>query len=212
MCRAAEHARSQSKVIRSEVVNKVGTSRYVESNKGSFDNSPSTNTKWCRNQQVKTSVQNRQQKLPNGTPCQQCGGCDVTVESKSAIQCHQCHVIKGAHGSLIDLSTAQELGLVNIVNKIGPNWEDKNPGLTKGIGKLKGVQVKLHIDESVRPVAITKRKIPFHMRPKIKEKLRRLKEDTIEKVPVGDPTPWVSPIIGSCMPMYTLISNIISNL
>ena len=72
-CRAAEHARSHSKVIRPEAVNKVGKSRYVESNKGSFDNYPSANTKWRRNQQVQTSVQNRQQKLPNGTPCQQCG-------------------------------------------------------------------------------------------------------------------------------------------
>ena len=73
MCRAAEHARSQSKVIRLEVVNKFGKSRYVESNKGSFDNYPSANTKWRRNQQIQKSVLNRQQKLPNGTPCQQCG-------------------------------------------------------------------------------------------------------------------------------------------
>ena len=38
MCRVAEHARSQSKVVRPEAVNKVGKSRYIESNKGSFDN------------------------------------------------------------------------------------------------------------------------------------------------------------------------------
>ena len=73
MCRAAEHARSQSKVIRPEAVNKVGKSSYVESNKGRFDNYPSANTKWRRNQQVQKSVQNRQQKLSNGAPCQQCG-------------------------------------------------------------------------------------------------------------------------------------------
>ena len=48
--------------------------------------------------------------------------------------------------------------------KISFNWEIKHPGLNKGIGKLNDVQVKLHIDESVRPVAITNRKLPFHMR------------------------------------------------
>ena len=53
--RAAEHARSQSKVVRPEAVNKVSKSRYVESNKGSFYNYPSANTKWRRNQQVQTS-------------------------------------------------------------------------------------------------------------------------------------------------------------
>ena len=48
----------------------------------------------------------------------------------------------------------------------------------------------------MRPVAITNRKIPFHMRPKIdQEEQRLLREDTIEKVPVGEPTPWVSPIV-----------------
>ena len=130
-----------------------------------------------------------------GTPLNVLWVCDVTLESKSAIQCHRFHVIKGAHDSLGGFNTAQELGLVNIVNKIGSNWEDKYPGLKKGIGKLKGVQVKLRIDESVRHVAITNRNIPFHMRPKIEEELRLLKEDTVEKVPVGEPTPWVSPIV-----------------
>ena len=131
-----------------------------------------------------------------GTSLNVLGVCDVTLESKSAIQCHRFHVIKGAHGSLIGFTAAQELGLVNIVNKISSDWENKHPGLTKGIGKLKDVQVKLHIDESVKPVAITNRKIPFHMRPKIDDvEQRLLREDTIEKVPVGEPTPWVSPIV-----------------
>ena len=39
------------------------------------------------------------------------GVCDVTIESKSAIQCHRFHVVKGAHGSLIGFTAAQELGL-----------------------------------------------------------------------------------------------------
>ena len=88
-----------------------------------------------------------------GTSLNVLGVCDVTIESKSAIQCHRFHVVRGAHGSLIGFTAAQELGLVNIVNKISSNWENTHPGLTKGIGKLKDVQVKLHIDESVRPVA-----------------------------------------------------------
>ena len=131
-----------------------------------------------------------------GTSLNVLGVCDVTIESKSAIQCHRFHVVKGAHRSLIGFSAAQELGIVNIVNKISCTWENAHPGLTKGIGKLKDVQVKLHIDESVRPVAITNRKIPFHTRPKIDdEEQRLLQEDTIKKVPVGEPTPWVSPIV-----------------
>ena len=93
-----------------------------------------------------------------GTSLNVLGVCGVTLESKSAIKWHRFHVdhvIKGAHGSLIGFTAAQELGIVNIVNKISSNWENKHPGLPKGIGKLNDVQVKIHIDESVRPVAIT---------------------------------------------------------
>ena len=86
---------------------------------------------------------------------------------------------------------------MNIVNKINSEWEEEYPGLTKGIGKLKNVQVKLHIDESVRPVAITNWKIPFHTRTNINEddEQRLLSEDTTERVQVGARTPWVFPIV-----------------
>ena len=130
-----------------------------------------------------------------GTSPNVLGVCDVTIESKSAIQCHRFHVIRGAYGSLIGFTATQELRLVNIVSKISSNWENTHPGLTKGIGKLKEVQVKLHIDESVRPVTITNRKIHFYMRLKIDDEEQSLLQDTIEKVPVGEPTPWVSTIV-----------------
>ena len=109
--------------------------------------------------------------MPNGggSPLHVIGVYDATLESKSANQCHRFRVIKGAHGSLIGFNTAQEVGVVNIINTIDRDWKNKYPGLTKGIGKLKGVQVKLHIDESVRLVAIINQKIIFHMRPKIDE-------------------------------------------
>ena len=48
----------------------------------------------------------------------------------------------------------------------------------------------------MRHVAITNRKITFHTRPKIEDEEQRLfQEDTIDKVPVGEPTPLVSPIV-----------------
>ena len=51
--------------------------------------------------------------------------------------------------------------------------------------------VKLHIDDSVPPVAKPHRRIPINLREKVEEKLRQLeKDDMIEKV--DGPTPWVS--------------------
>ena len=53
-----------------------------------------------------------------GTSLNVLGLCDVTIESKSVIQCHRFHVVKGAHGSLVGFTAAQELGLVNIDNNL----------------------------------------------------------------------------------------------
>ena len=63
-----------------------------------------------------------------------------------------------------------------------------------GIGKLKGVEVKLHIDQSVPPVAQRARRTPFHMRKKVAKELDQLEQQgIIEKV--DGPTPWVSPLV-----------------
>ena len=66
--------------------------------------------------------------------------------------------------------------------------------LFHGLGKLKGYQVKLHIDESVQPVAQPHRRVPFHVRQQLEEQLKRDEEfGVIERI--EGPTPWVSPIV-----------------
>ena len=68
------------------------------------------------------------------------------------------------------------------------------PKLFTGVGKLKNVKIKLHIDKDVQPVAQKHRRIPFHVRKQLKEQIERdLKNDVIEKA--DGPTPWVSPLV-----------------
>ena len=56
------------------------------------------------------------------------------------------------------------------------------------------VQNKLHIDESIPPVAQPHRRIPFHVRQQLEEQLRKDEElGVIERI--EGPTPWVSPIV-----------------
>jgi hypothetical protein len=63
-----------------------------------------------------------------------------------------------------------------------------------GLGKLKGYQVKLHIDDSVTPVAQPHRRIPFHVRKQLEEQLEKDEQQgVIERV--DGPTPWVSPVV-----------------
>ncbi|XP_044170588.1 uncharacterized protein K02A2.6-like [Acropora millepora] len=62
------------------------------------------------------------------------------------------------------------------------------------MGEYKGEPVRIHIDESVRPVAQPHRRIPVHVRKQVEDKLRQLEsEDIIERA--EGPTPWVSPIV-----------------
>ena len=66
--------------------------------------------------------------------------------------------------------------------------------MLNGMGEYKGEPVRIHVDESVRPVAQPHRRIPFHVRKQVENKLRQLEsEDIIERA--EGPTPWVSPIV-----------------
>jgi len=58
----------------------------------------------------------------------------------------------------------------------------------------KGFPIKINIDESVPPKAQPHRRIPFHVRKQVEDKIRELeKADIIERA--EGPTPWVSPIV-----------------
>ena len=72
---------------------------------------------------------------------------------------------------------------------------EKYKHLFSGVGLLKGYELKLHIDESVKPVAQHVRRIPFGLREKVDAKLDELLElDIIEEVPEG-PSGWISPLV-----------------
>lgn len=107
------------------------------------------------------------------------------------------HVVPGAHGSLLSYTTAVALGVVDVrVNAItiADQMAKKFPDVFDGIGKLRNFEVKLHIDQSVRPVAQPARRIPFHLRKKVEAELDKLEEQgIIERV--DGPTPWISPLV-----------------
>ena len=69
-----------------------------------------------------------------------------------------------------------------------------NDDLFHGIGKLKEVKVKLHVDQNVKPVAQKHRRVPFHLRDKVEAEITRLEEaGVIERV--DSTTDWISPIV-----------------
>ncbi|CAB4020398.1 Transposon Tf2-9 poly [Paramuricea clavata] len=121
----------------------------------------------------------------------------ATLECLTGATTTQVHVIKGNFGCLLSYQTASALGLIMLnVNNVKPEHATHEQlmkeyaHLFNGIGTLKNFEVKLHIDDTVPPVAQTPRRIPFHMR----QKVDTLESDgIIEKV--SDATPWVSPLV-----------------
>ncbi|CAB3998539.1 Transposon Tf2-9 poly [Paramuricea clavata] len=121
----------------------------------------------------------------------------------------------GATINVIDERTyktlrAQELDLVSLhlnnISKPLPQNPNKDPKLNDilernakvfdGLGKLKGQTVHLNIDPNANPKAQPQRRIPYHIRNKVKDAIITLeKDDIIERVPEDEPTPWVSPIV-----------------
>lgn len=129
------------------------------------------------------------------------GKFETIIESKKRVTVASIHVVKGNYGSLLSYQTAAELDLIKLnVNKVDqhPSSSDeiakKFPAIYNGIGKLKNFEVKLHIDETVPPVAQHARRIPFHLRKKVSAALKQLEnQGIIEKV--EGPTPWISPLV-----------------
>ena len=109
--------------------------------------------------------------------------------------------LPGNHGSLLGCKTAASLGVIDFhINNVAEEIPEHQrltrqfPNLFKGIGNLKGVEVKLHIDKEVTPVARQARRIPFHLRKRVEKELEHLESQGIIEN-VDGPTPWVSPLV-----------------
>ena len=91
------------------------------------------------------------------------------------------HVTDGQSGSLLSYNTTRELGLITLqlntlAEKLLTSLQlcEHFPNVFQGIGKLKDIEVKLHIDTSVAPVAETAPRLSFHMRQKVAAALDKL--------------------------------------
>lgn len=138
------------------------------------------------------------------TPVNFLGKFDAVIETRKRMSVATFYVAKGENcGNLLSLSTAQELGLISLhIDKLTSkdtaldNLLQKHSKVFSGLGKLKGDKIKLDIDNTKTAKAQPQRRIPYHIRGKVKDAIAELEsEDIIEKVPEDEATPWVSPIV-----------------
>ena len=138
-------------------------------------------------------------------PVQFTGKFDATIETKKRMTVATLFVVKGSNnsGNLMSLTTAKELGLISLhINQLTTkdgsidNILQKHSKIFDGVGKLQDTKVIFSIDVNKALKVQPQRRIPYHVRQKVKTALKELEEqDIIEKVPDNEGTPWISPIV-----------------
>ena len=124
------------------------------------------------------------------------GKFNANVESREKFVIAEIIVVKGPRVcNILSENLSLDLGLIKYVHKVEDVIENKYPQLLKGFGKLTNYKVKIHVNESVRPVVQSSRKVPFAWRSKVEKKLEELVDlDIIEPI-TETPTSWVSPMV-----------------
>ena len=155
--------------------------------------------------------------LYGGTKAYPLGQFNCTIKCKGRVSHKPMFVLEG-NCCLLSIEASVELGLIKIADHvinsidspemksqaIGERLSKQFPKLSNGIGKITEpsgtpVQIKLHIDGSVPPVANKHVRMPFRLRKKVEAELARLEEmDVIETV--DGPTPWVSQVVVAAKP------------
>ena len=156
------------------------------------------------------------------TPLDIKGYFETTVESDNKITFARFYVLNSEADCLLSGDTAIDLGILKLNRVSNVTSQPKTPTtpsnnvpntksrpkrlrslfskydhLFQGIGKIPDYKVHLHIDKTVQPTIQKPRRIPFTMREKLSQELRRLESlDIIESV--TGPTSWVSPVV--CFP------------
>jgi len=111
-------------------------------------------------------------------------------------------VINGNGGTLLSRKTAEQLNILRIgppqtINSISNSPQpstDTFQNVFKGLGKMRDIQIKLHIDSKIPPIQQLVRRVPWHTRQKVEKELTRLQElDILEKV--NEPTTWLNPYV-----------------
>lgn len=119
-------------------------------------------------------------------------------------------VAKGSHGSLLGFPSARLLGVdpvqqilhgdsvcaIDDGKEVLNQWKSKYPSVfSEKIGELKGVEVRLHINDSVRPVQAKPRNVPYYLRDAMDKDLQfKIDNGIIEQVE-NEPTTWLNELV-----------------
>ncbi|XP_069129130.1 uncharacterized protein [Argopecten irradians] len=108
----------------------------------------------------------------SGEPIDIVGTFETEIKSKAQKTSTQTtiYVARGNFGSLLSYHTAIALSIIPTIRVVSKSETDsiieEYQDRFEGIGKIKDVQVKIHVNEEIQPKTQPHRRIPFHMRKK----------------------------------------------
>ena len=109
-------------------------------------------------------------------------------------------VVDGDGSSLIGRNWLTELRLdwkavhaISLSHSLEGVLEQNREVFQQGLGKIKGIEAKLHVDTQAKPLYFKARSVPLALKQKVEKELERLKEqDVITPVPFSE---WATPIV-----------------
>lgn len=115
-----------------------------------------------------------------------CFDSSISVGNGSTLQKETFYVVKSGTRNLLGKDTATKLGVLKV--GLGVNAVDGT------FPKIRGVQIHIPIDKSIKPVSQPCRRVPVPLESKINRKIQELIDtDIIE--PVNGPSDWISPLV-----------------
>ena len=103
---------------------------------------------------------------------------------------------------MADFKTQQEDNIPKRLKKLVQTYRQSL--FTGKIGKLKDTKIKLHINESIPPVAQVERRIPFSLRESVRAEIKNLEEQDIIEDVTSEATPWLSQLVIVPKPSYKI--------
>ena len=151
----------------------------------------------------------------NSAPIKVTGTALCSVSFKNRAVPVEFYILTGSYNPILDRNKTEQLKIISLdkddnhifypVLMISSQEKDgefiNNICLTlkhypqnfKGLGKLQNYQVKLYTDNSIKPVSVPPRSVPYYLKARVSDVIDiMLKEGVIEEHPINDPSPWVS--------------------
>jgi len=137
------------------------------------------------------------------TPIKTLGCFSSTIKYGLNTTTKQFFVTEGHYGSLLNSDTTNDLQMTDTTNQFKSVNQIQSLSMLTAqypklfankLGCIKNILAKIYLDETIKPVVMANRPLPFHLRAKVLAELDRMKANDVIEMALG-PTTWLSAMV-----------------